>query len=103
MLALAGRPFLQEESHDHMARDEKEFEGIRHYIEENPVRAGWSSKPAIIVGPAPGRPGGRPRPRGAAPRSSPTRKCRVAPILAFLKRTTECLRYNEIEPCARML
>src|SRR6266568_5975541 len=40
MLALTGHPFWQEESYDHLARDEREFEKIRSYIEENPVRAG---------------------------------------------------------------
>ncbi len=39
-LALTGRPFWQEESYDHMVRNEPEFERIRNYIEENPVRAG---------------------------------------------------------------
>jgi REP element-mobilizing transposase RayT len=40
MLALTGSPFWQEESYDHEVRDEREFERIRTYIEENPVRAG---------------------------------------------------------------
>ena len=40
MLGLTGRPFWQEESYDHMVRCEREFEKIRNYIEENPVRAG---------------------------------------------------------------
>src|ERR1019366_3760912 len=40
MLALTGSPFWQEESYDHLVRHEREFEKIRHYIEENPVRAG---------------------------------------------------------------
>jgi REP element-mobilizing transposase RayT len=40
MLALTGRPFWQDESYDHMVRDEREFKKIRGYIEENPVRAG---------------------------------------------------------------
>jgi REP element-mobilizing transposase RayT len=39
MLALTGKPFWQEESYDHMVRHEREFEKIRNYIEENPVRA----------------------------------------------------------------
>ena len=39
-LALTGRPFWQEESYDHLVRNEREFERIRHYIEENPARAG---------------------------------------------------------------
>jgi REP element-mobilizing transposase RayT len=39
MLALTGRPFWQAESYDHVVRHEHEFEHIRNYIEENPVRA----------------------------------------------------------------
>ena len=40
MMALTGKPFWQEESYDRMVRHEREFERIRSYIEENPVRAG---------------------------------------------------------------
>ena len=40
MLALTGSSFWQEESYDHLVRHEQEFEKIRNYIEENPVRAG---------------------------------------------------------------
>jgi hypothetical protein len=40
MLALKGNPFWQEESYDHLVRHEREFQAIRRYIEENPVRAG---------------------------------------------------------------
>jgi len=40
MLALTGSAFWQEESYDHLIRHEREFEGIRNYIEENPVRFG---------------------------------------------------------------
>ncbi len=40
MLVLTGSPFWQEESYDHLVRHEREFEKIRSYIEENPVRAG---------------------------------------------------------------
>src|SRR5579871_1031672 len=39
MLDLTGKPFWQEESYDHLVRDTREFEKIRNYIEENPVRA----------------------------------------------------------------
>jgi putative transposase len=39
LLGLAGKPFWQDESYDHLVRD-GEFERIRNYIEENPVRAG---------------------------------------------------------------
>jgi hypothetical protein len=40
MMASTGSPFWQEESYDHLVRKEREFEKIRNYIEENPVRAG---------------------------------------------------------------
>jgi putative transposase len=40
MLALTGTPFSQEESYDHLVRNEQEFERIRTDIEFNPVRAG---------------------------------------------------------------
>lgn len=40
MLALTGKPFWQEESYDHVARNQREFDQIHRYIEENPVRAG---------------------------------------------------------------
>ena len=40
MLALTGNPFWQEESYDHVVRQEREFQQIQNYIEENPVRAG---------------------------------------------------------------
>ena len=71
ILGLTGRAFWQEESYDHVVRNGKEFRRICGYIEENPVRAGlageageyrWSS--AWRGG---SRPGGRLRPRGAAP------------------------------------
>ena len=68
MLALTGRPFWQEESYDHIVRHEREFENIRNYIEENPVRAGlvgqaskycWSSAGWATRG-SPADPGVRP-------------------------------------------
>jgi putative transposase len=40
MLSLTGRSFWREESYDRLVRHEREFEKIRNYIEENPVRAG---------------------------------------------------------------
>jgi REP element-mobilizing transposase RayT len=62
MLALKGNPFWQEESYDHLVRHEREFQTIRRYIEENPVRAGlvgeaseyrWSSAGWATRGSAP--------------------------------------------------
>ena len=67
ILGLTGTPFWQEESYDHLVRDEREFERIRGYIEQNPVRAGlvtdaseyrWSSAGATRGSPA--DPGVRP-------------------------------------------
>jgi REP element-mobilizing transposase RayT len=40
ILARTGEPFWQDESYDHVVRNEAEFERIRRYIEQNPVRAG---------------------------------------------------------------
>jgi REP element-mobilizing transposase RayT len=40
MLARTGNAFWQEESYDHLVRDRGEWERIKFYIEENPVRAG---------------------------------------------------------------
>ena len=58
-LAMTGSCFWQEESYDHLVRNEREFEKIRWYIEENPVRAGlvreaneyrWSSAGRVTRG-----------------------------------------------------
>ena len=40
ILGLAGQPFWQDESYDHLVRDRAEFQRIIAYIENNPVRAG---------------------------------------------------------------
>ncbi len=40
LLAHTGNPFWQRESYDREVRNETEFERIRFYIENNPVRAG---------------------------------------------------------------
>ncbi len=45
MLGLTGRAFWQEESYDRWMRDEREFQRIRVYIEENPVRASLVALP----------------------------------------------------------
>jgi putative transposase len=68
MLGLTGDSFWQEESYDHLVRDQGEFEKIRSYIEANPVRAGlvrdaseyrWSSAGGATRG-SPADPGVRP-------------------------------------------
>jgi len=43
-LTRAG-PFWQGESYDHLVRDGKEFDRIRRYIGNNPVRAGLVTRP----------------------------------------------------------
>jgi putative transposase len=40
MLGRTGEPFWQRESYDHCVRNDKEWERIAAYIEENPVNAG---------------------------------------------------------------
>ena len=39
LLSRSGKTFWLAESYDHLVRDRLEFEAIRRYIEENPVRA----------------------------------------------------------------
>lgn len=43
-LGLTG-PFWQKESYDHLVRNTTEFEKIKRYIENDPVRAGLASTP----------------------------------------------------------
>ena len=43
LLSRTGEPFWQPESYDHWVRDARELARIRHYIEENPVKAGLVS------------------------------------------------------------
>jgi REP element-mobilizing transposase RayT len=45
ILGLTGKPFWQEESYDHLVRDESEFRRIVGYIELNPVKAGLVATP----------------------------------------------------------
>ncbi len=45
MLGLTGRTFWQDESYDRWVRNDTEFQRIRAYIEENPVRAGLVAAP----------------------------------------------------------
>jgi putative transposase len=39
MLGLTGKSFWQDESYDHLVRNDSESDRIRNYIEQNPVRA----------------------------------------------------------------
>jgi REP element-mobilizing transposase RayT len=45
LLGLTGKPFWQNESHDHVVRSPEEFTRIRRYIENNPVKAGLVADP----------------------------------------------------------
>ncbi len=45
LLGRTGEPFWQSESYDHWVRDQREFDRIRRYIENNPVSAGLVSTP----------------------------------------------------------
>ena len=59
ILGRVGKPFWQDESFDRWVRNSAEFERVRSYIENNPVRAGlvktsedwrWSSAAKISAG-----------------------------------------------------
>jgi REP element-mobilizing transposase RayT len=45
LLGRTGGPFWQKESYDHWVRNQGEFEKIRAYIDNNPVRAGLVRSP----------------------------------------------------------
>jgi REP element-mobilizing transposase RayT len=45
LLGRTGTPFWQKESYDHWVRDQLEWERIKSYIENNPVKAGLASSP----------------------------------------------------------
>ena len=58
LLHRTGQPFWQDESYDHVVRNEREFARIRLYIENNPARAGlvafpedypWSSARGLLT------------------------------------------------------
>jgi len=44
ILGRTGEPFWQRESYDHCVRDDREWERILDYIEDNPVKAGLVGK-----------------------------------------------------------
>jgi REP element-mobilizing transposase RayT len=44
-LGLTGEPFWQDESYDRQVRNDEEFDRIAQYIEMNPVRAGFVTRP----------------------------------------------------------
>ena len=45
ILGLTGQPFWQDESYDHLVREDPEFDRIVRYIENNPVKAGFVAQP----------------------------------------------------------
>jgi putative transposase len=45
LLQRTGEPFWQAESYDRWIRNQQEFERVRKYVEENPVRAGLVANP----------------------------------------------------------
>jgi hypothetical protein len=45
ILGRAGKQFWQDESYDHLVRNSVEFDRIRAYIENNPVKAGLVTAP----------------------------------------------------------
>lgn len=49
ILGRTGQRFWQDESYDRLVRDGAEFDRIRHYIENNPVKAGIVSTPEDYV------------------------------------------------------
>lgn len=67
MLGLTGMPFWQDESYDHVVRDEREFDSIRRYIEENPVRAGLVAKAEEFRWSSAWATGGSPADQGVRP------------------------------------
>ena len=45
ILGLNKRPFWQDESYDHLIRNDEESARIKHYIDWNPVKAGLATLP----------------------------------------------------------
>ena len=66
MLGLTGATFWQEESYDHLVRNGQEFEKIRDYIEQNPVRAGLAREASDYLWSS-GATGGSPADQGVRP------------------------------------
>ena len=49
ILGRTGQPFWQDESYDRLVRDSIEFDRIKRYIENNPVKAGLVAEPEDFV------------------------------------------------------
>jgi putative transposase len=91
ILSLSASPFWQDESYDHQVRNDREFEKIRRYIEENPARAGlvrqaseyrWSSAAEPTRGSAAGQ-GVRPTllSKAGSGSSKETNTCRLVKLV----------------------
>jgi len=66
ILGLRNEPFWQDESYDHLIRNDDECRRVKRYIEWNPVKAGLVTLPEDFPFSSAGRkPGGRPE--GLAP------------------------------------
>jgi REP element-mobilizing transposase RayT len=49
ILGLVNKAFCQEESYDHLVRNDLEFNKIKRYIEWNPVKAGLAGAPETFL------------------------------------------------------
>jgi len=56
LLGRTGRPFWQDESFDHLVRNDEEFRRIQRYIENNPVKAGLAGSSEDYPWSSAGRP-----------------------------------------------
>jgi len=56
VLGHTGQPFWQDESYDHLVRNDQEFRRIQAYIEYNPVKAGLVTRPEEYPWSSAGRP-----------------------------------------------
>ena len=73
LLGHAVQCFWQEESYDHLVRDGREFQRIRLYIENNPVRAGLVSEASEYRWSSARATGGSPADQGVRPTSGANR------------------------------
>jgi putative DNA methylase len=64
LLQRTGRPFWQDESYDHLVRNDEEFRRIWRYVESNPVTAGLAARPEEYAWSSAGRPGRPPQAEG---------------------------------------
>ena len=64
LLHRTGQPFWQDESYDHLVRNDAEFWRIQRYIENNPVTVGLAVKPDEYAWSSAGRPGRPPQAEG---------------------------------------